>query len=43
MMHCAAGLARRLLFSGGPSMPYNIAREDVAFWAYYLRRFTLKA
>ncbi len=25
------------------SMPYNTAREDVAFWAYYLRRFTLKA
>lgn len=25
------------------SMPYNIAREDVAFWAYYLRRFALNA
>lgn len=25
------------------SMPYNIAREDLAFWAYYLRRFTLRA
>jgi vancomycin permeability regulator SanA len=25
------------------SMPYNIAREDVAFWAYYLRRFALTA
>lgn len=25
------------------TMPYNIAREDLAFWAYYLRRFTLKA
>jgi vancomycin permeability regulator SanA len=25
------------------SMPYNIAREDLAFWAYYLRRFALKA
>lgn len=25
------------------SMPYNIAREDVAFWAYYLRRFGLTA
>lgn len=25
------------------SMPYNIAREDLAFWAYYLRRLELKS
>jgi len=45
-----AGLAPKLLFSGGPGEPRRAAsdaqlrdasrrREDAAFWTYYLRRF----
>ena len=26
-----------------PSMPYQLAREDAAFWVYYLRRFGARA